>query len=99
MQDSRFKIQHSRSGIQTFKVLYSDLTCRTGFQDSVTDLNDVWRPSHLPYGANGTRLSNDRRIAAKRHSAKGSNILFLDGRAGYRDAKLIDIELFREKKL
>ena len=71
----------------------------TGFQDARTDLNDVWQPSHLPYGANGTRLSSDRRIAAKRHSAKGSNILFLDGHAGFRDAKLIDIELFREKKL
>jgi prepilin-type N-terminal cleavage/methylation domain-containing protein/prepilin-type processing-associated H-X9-DG protein len=76
----------------------------TGFQDSVTDLNDVWQPSHLPYGANGrlglsTRLSSDRRIAAKRHSNKGSNMLFLDGHAGFRDSKLIDIELFREKKL
>ncbi|HAH98202.1 MAG TPA: hypothetical protein DCO70_02630 [Verrucomicrobiales bacterium] len=70
----------------------------TGFQDSRTDLNDVWNPSHLPYGANGKRLSNDRRVAAKRHSAKGSNMLFLDGHAGFRDAKLIDIELFREKK-
>ena len=71
----------------------------TGFQDSRTDLNDVWRPSHLPYGANGKRLSGDRRIAAKRHSNKGSNMLFLDGHAGFRDSKLIDINLFREKKL
>tara|TARA_B100000029_G_scaffold427720_1_gene437236 strand:+ start:136 stop:867 length:732 start_codon:yes stop_codon:yes gene_type:complete len=70
----------------------------TGFQDSRTDLNDVWQPSHLPYGANGRRLSSDRRIAAKRHSNKGSNMLFLDGHAGFRDAKLIDIQLFREKK-
>ena len=45
------------------------------------------------------RLSSDRRIAAKRHSGKGSNILFLDGHSGFRGAKLIDIELFREKKL
>ena len=71
----------------------------TGFQDSRTDLNDVWRPSHLPYGANGKRLSGDRRIAAKRHSNKGTNMLFLDGHAGFRDSKLIDINLFREKKL
>ena len=71
----------------------------TGFQDSVTDLNDVWQPSHLPYGANGGRLSSDRRIAAKRHSNKGSNMLFLDGHAGFRDSRLIDINLFREKKL
>ena len=71
----------------------------TGFQDSRTDLNDVWQPSHLPYGATGKRLSGDRRIAAKRHSNKGSNMLFLDGHAGFRDSKLIDINLFREKKL
>ena len=71
----------------------------TGFQDMTTDLNDVWQPTHLPYGANGRRLSSDRRIAAKRHSNKGPNILFLDGHSGFRDAKLIDIELFREKKL
>ena len=70
----------------------------TGFQDMRTDLNDVWQPTHLPYGANGKRLSSDRRIAAKRHSGKGSNILFLDGHSGFRDSKLIDIELFREKQ-
>ena len=71
----------------------------TGFQDSRTDLNDVWQPSHLPYSANGKHLSSDRRIAAKRHSNKGSNMLFLDGHAGFRDSRLIDINLFREKKL
>ena len=70
----------------------------TGFQDSTTDLNDVWNPSHLPYGGNGRVLSMDRRIAAKRHSSKGSNMLLLDGHVDFRDAKLIDVNLFREKK-
>jgi len=69
----------------------------TGFQDVQTALNDVWHPSHLPYDASGRRLSVDRRVAAQRHS-NGSNILFLDGHAGYRDAKLIDADLFREHK-
>jgi prepilin-type N-terminal cleavage/methylation domain-containing protein/prepilin-type processing-associated H-X9-DG protein len=67
----------------------------TSFQR--TDLNDVWLPGHLPYGSGGKRLSNDRRIAAKRHN-DGSNILFIDGHAGFRKSKLIDIDLFREKK-
>ena len=67
----------------------------TSFQH--TDLNDVWLPSHLPYGSGGKRLSNDRRIAAKRHN-DGSNILFIDGHAGFRKAKLIDVDLFREKR-
>ena len=69
----------------------------TGFRDPQTALNDVWRYSHLPYGANGKRLSTDRRIAAKRHSS-GSNILYLDGHAGYLDAQLIKTDLFRKKK-
>ena len=70
----------------------------TGFQDMRTDLNDVWHPSHLPYkGSRGKQLSYDRRIAAQRHN-DGSNILFIDGHAGFRKAKLIDIDLFREKK-
>ena len=67
----------------------------TSFQR--TDLNDVWLHSHLPYGSGGKRLSNDRRIAAKRHN-DGSNILFIDGHAGFRKAKLIDVDLFREKR-
>jgi len=67
----------------------------TSFQR--TDLNDVWLPNHLPYGSGGKRLSNDRRIAAKRHN-DGSNILFIDGHAGFRKAKLIDVDLFREKR-
>ena len=68
------------------------------FQDMRTDLNSVWFPSHLPYGPRGKRLSNHRRIAANRHN-DGSNMLFIDGHAGFRKAKLIDIDLFREKKL
>ena len=67
----------------------------TSFQR--TDLNDVRLHSHLPYGSGGKRLSNDRRIAAKRHN-DGSNILFIDGHAGFRKAKLIDVDLFREKR-
>ncbi len=45
----------------------------------------------------GKRLSNDRRIAAARHSV-GSNILYLDGHAGYRAAKQIRTDLFRKQK-
>ena len=70
----------------------------TTFKDMRTDLNGVWLSSHLPYGSGGKRLSNHRRIAARRNN-NGSNILFIDGHAGFRKAKLIDIDLFREKKL
>ena len=67
----------------------------TSFQDFRTDLNGVWLSSHLPYGSRGKILSNQRRIAANRHN-DGSNILFIDGHSGFRKAKLIDIDLFRE---
>ena len=70
----------------------------TSFQDFRTDLNGVWLSSHLPYGSAGKLLSKHRRIAANRHN-DGSNILFIDGHSGFRKAKLIDIDLFREKKL
>ena len=69
----------------------------TGFRDPQTALNDVWRSSHLPYDLSGRRLSNDRRIAAERHSS-GSNILYLDGHASYRDARQIKTDLFRKHK-
>lgn len=71
----------------------------TGLNDphNNTWLNDVWRPSHLPYGANGKRLSMDRRIAAKRHN-DGANLAYLDGHAGFRKGNQITIDLFREQK-
>ena len=71
----------------------------TGLNDphNNTWLNDVWRPSHLPYGANGKRLSMDRRISAKRHN-DGANLAYLAGHAGFRKGNQITIDLFREQK-
>ncbi len=39
-----------------------------------------------------------RRIFEQFHGTRGSNILYLDGHAGYRDAKQIKTDLFRQKK-
>ena len=71
----------------------------TGFQDAVTNLNDVWAPTHLPYGARGDRerLSGERRVAAARHN-QGSNFVYLDGHAGYLRAQNIVAEIFREQR-
>jgi prepilin-type N-terminal cleavage/methylation domain-containing protein/prepilin-type processing-associated H-X9-DG protein len=64
--------------------------------DSVL-LNDVWSPSHLPYSQNGQKLSSERRVASARH-ADGSDLLFFDGHAAWRKAKLIKIDDWRLQK-
>ncbi len=64
-----------------------------------TDVNDVWSPSHLPYTSSGTnpRLNGERRVAAKRH-ALGSNLLYFDGHAGWKDARRLTVDDWREQK-
>lgn len=62
------------------------------------NLNDVWSPSHLPYArTNSPRLSGERRVAAARHG-KGPNLLYFDSHVGWKNARLITVEDFREKK-
>jgi len=69
----------------------------TGYQDAITDLNDVWSPSHLPYseGATVRRLNPERRVAANRHN-EGANSAFLDGHARFLKARSIVIDRWRE---
>jgi prepilin-type processing-associated H-X9-DG protein len=61
------------------------------------DLNDVWSPTHLPYGASGRSLSSARRIAAKRHG-EGANLMFFDGHAGWKNARLMTVDDWRERR-
>ena len=67
----------------------------TGYQDAITDLNDVWAPGHIPYNERTKRLSGERRVAADRHN-DGSNLLYLDGHAGRLRAQAIVTDLWRE---
>lgn len=60
-------------------------------------LNDVWSPTHLPYGPSGRTLSTDRRIAAQRHS-EGVNLMYFDGHAGWMKARLMSVDDWREQK-
>jgi prepilin-type N-terminal cleavage/methylation domain-containing protein/prepilin-type processing-associated H-X9-DG protein len=62
-------------------------------------LNDVWQPSHLPYPSTSptARPSSERRVAAARHN-KGSNLLFFDGHSGYKDARQIKVDDWRDKR-
>jgi prepilin-type N-terminal cleavage/methylation domain-containing protein/prepilin-type processing-associated H-X9-DG protein len=61
------------------------------------DLNDVWSPGHLPYLSGGRRLSGERRVAAKRHGL-GSNLMFFDGHAGWKNAKQMSVDDWREQR-
>jgi prepilin-type N-terminal cleavage/methylation domain-containing protein/prepilin-type processing-associated H-X9-DG protein len=69
----------------------------TGYQDAITDLNDVWAPGHLPFteGTPARRLSPERRVAANRHN-EGVNSVFLDGHARYLKARAVVTDLWRE---
>jgi prepilin-type N-terminal cleavage/methylation domain-containing protein/prepilin-type processing-associated H-X9-DG protein len=61
------------------------------------DLNDVWSPTHLPYGALGRTLSGERRVAAKRHG-EGANLMYFDGHAGWQAARRMRVDDWREQK-
>ncbi len=67
----------------------------TGYQDAITDLNDVWSPDHIPYNERTGKLNTQRRVAAKRHN-EGANILYLDGHASRLRAQAIVTDLWRE---
>jgi len=69
----------------------------TGIQDAVTDLNDVWSPSQLPYASDGRRLNSERRVASKRHGL-GANNLFFDGHSAWVRSLQNRIDLWREIK-
>jgi prepilin-type N-terminal cleavage/methylation domain-containing protein/prepilin-type processing-associated H-X9-DG protein len=61
------------------------------------DLNDVWDPSHLPYRTPTSALNGERRVAAARH-AKGPNLMFFDGHASWKNARLLTVDDWREQK-
>jgi prepilin-type N-terminal cleavage/methylation domain-containing protein/prepilin-type processing-associated H-X9-DG protein len=64
-----------------------------------TDLNDVWSPSHLPYPSTlpTARLNGERRVAAARHD-HGANFMFFDGHAGWKNARKMTVDDWREQK-
>jgi prepilin-type N-terminal cleavage/methylation domain-containing protein/prepilin-type processing-associated H-X9-DG protein len=63
------------------------------------NLNDVWAPAHLPYPSTlpTARLSGERRVAAARHGL-GPNLMFFDGHAGWKRARLMSVNDWREQK-
>jgi prepilin-type processing-associated H-X9-DG protein len=67
--------------------------------DNRNDVCDVWQPNHLPYlsSAPNARPSSDRRVAATRHG-KGPNLMYFDGHAGFKNARLITVDDWREQR-
>jgi prepilin-type N-terminal cleavage/methylation domain-containing protein/prepilin-type processing-associated H-X9-DG protein len=62
------------------------------------DLNDVWSPSHLPYDTStSSRPNGERRVAAARH-ALGANFMYFDGHAGWKNARKMTVDDWREQK-
>ncbi len=64
-----------------------------------SDLNDVWSPTHLPYPSTSAsaRMSGERRVAAARHG-QGPNLMFFDGHAGWKNARRMTVDDWREQK-
>jgi prepilin-type N-terminal cleavage/methylation domain-containing protein/prepilin-type processing-associated H-X9-DG protein len=62
------------------------------------DLNDVWSPSHLPYAQpTSPSPSGERRVAAARHG-QGPNLLYFDGHAGWKNARRIVVDDWRDQR-
>ena len=62
------------------------------------DLNDVWSPDHLPYrSATATTKNSERRVAATRHG-QGPNLMFVDGHAGWKNARRMTVDDWREQR-
>jgi prepilin-type processing-associated H-X9-DG protein len=61
------------------------------------ELNDVWNPTHLPYAPGGKALNTDRRVALARHK-DGCSLLFFDGHATWKKARLLVVDDWREVK-
>ena len=61
------------------------------------DLNDVWSPGHLPYISGGRALSGERRVAAARHG-QGSNLMFFDGHADWKNGRRMTVDDWREQR-
>jgi len=76
----------------SWRPIISDLT--TTISD---ELNDVWQPEHLPYAPDGRVINSERRVALARHG-NGSNLLYFDGHAAWKKARLIVLNDWREDK-
>ena len=59
--------------------------------------HDVWSMNHIPYNPVTTNLNVGRRVALTRHGA-GPNCLFFDGHSGFKKARLITPDDWRDQR-
>ena len=59
--------------------------------------NDVWNPSHLPHVAGSAIVNSQRRVALARHG-RGPVLLYFDGHAALKKARLISVDDWREDR-
>jgi prepilin-type processing-associated H-X9-DG protein/prepilin-type N-terminal cleavage/methylation domain-containing protein len=58
---------------------------------------DVWDMSHIPYHPVSKTENTARRVASKRHG-KGANLLYFDGHAAMKQARLIVVNDWRDRR-
>ena len=58
---------------------------------------DVWSPDHLPYKPGTSTLNPERRVALDRHG-RGPVLMYFDGHASLKKAKLITVDDWREQR-
>jgi prepilin-type N-terminal cleavage/methylation domain-containing protein/prepilin-type processing-associated H-X9-DG protein len=77
---------------------YSSSRDFTSINSPWIEYYDVWSPLHLPYYANGTETPlSERRVSKARHN-KGPGLLYFDGHTAVKDAKLIVVDDWRDRK-
>ncbi len=77
---------------------YTSARAFTSTNSPFIEYYDVWSPGHLPYFPNGqeTPLLN-RRVSKARHN-KGPALLYFDGHSAVKNAKLIVVDDWRDRK-
>lgn len=77
---------------------YSPTRAFTTMNSPYIDFYDVWSPTHLPYDANGLQTPVSTRRVSKARHGKGPALLYFDGHAAVKDARLIVIDDWRDRK-
>jgi prepilin-type N-terminal cleavage/methylation domain-containing protein len=76
---------------------YSAARAFTTPSSSKINVYDVWSPDHLPFKNGTATLLTNRRVSAARHG-KGPALLWFDGHSSTKDARLIVVNDWKDRK-